>query len=130
MINIKSFDPSLLKVVKLLNKNDKNLVIYHIKYVPKKSFDPVFDIFDSPCFISNNVNGYIIEESNEDKYLIIFPTIQNKKVLKKYTKLWNEVKNPVKERNGYKPFEYEKGFTRIKFKSDDDLPLGILLNIF
>ena len=95
MINIKSFDPSLLKVVKLLNKNDKNLVIYHIKYVPKKSFDPVFDIFDSPCFIFNNVNGYIIEESNEDKYLIIFPTIQNKKVLKKYTKLWKRI--PLKK---------------------------------
>ena len=28
-----------------------------------------------------------------------------------------------------KPGEYEKGFIKIKFESDDDLPLGKILNI-
>ena len=37
--------------------------------------------------IFNNVDGYIIEESNEDVYLIFASTNKSKEVLKKYTKL-------------------------------------------
>ena len=49
------------------------------------------------CLIFNNVDGYItgcnpIEESNGFKYLIFTSTKDNKKVFKKYTKIWDDIK--------------------------------------
>ena len=93
------------------------------------SFDPGIDSDNSPCLIFNNVNGYIIEESDEDQYFIIAFINQNKKVLKKYTKLWTEIKNQIETIYDVKSIIYEKDFTKIRFESDDDLPLGIILNI-
>ena len=40
--------------------------------------------------IIGEVDGYI-EESNGNKYLKFASTDKNKKVLEKYTKLWNEI---------------------------------------
>ena len=52
-----------------------------------KSLDHVNIDSENPLYlIFNNVDGYIIEESNEDKYLIFASTNKNKKVLEKYTK--------------------------------------------
>ena len=61
-----------------------------------------FDIVsENPlCLIFNNVNGYIIEESNRHKYFIFASTKNNRKVLEKYTKLWNEIKNRIETING------------------------------
>ena len=92
-------------------------------------FDPVFNNSNSPCLIFNNVNGYIIEKCSKDKYLIIASTNQNKKVFKKYTKLWNEIKNQIETIGGCKPIIDKKHFMKIRFKSDDNLSLGIILNI-
>ena len=38
-----------------------------------------------------NVDGYI-EENNGNKYLTFLSTDKNKKVLEKYTKLWDKIK--------------------------------------
>ena len=54
---------------------------------------------------------------------------KNEKVLEKYTKLWNETKNQIKTINGGKPIEYNKYFMKVRFESNDDLPLGKILNI-
>ena len=48
---------------------------------------------------------------------------------KKYTELWNEIKNQIKTTNGGEPIEYKKDFMKIRFESDDDLPLGEILSI-
>ena len=61
-----------------------------------KSLDPDIDRDNFLRLIVNNVNGYIIEEINESEYLINASTNRNKKVLKKYTKLWNEIKHQIK----------------------------------
>ena len=45
------------------------------------------------CLALSDVDAYIIEESNENKYLIFALTKKNKKVLEIYRKLWNEIKN-------------------------------------
>ena len=34
----------------------------------------------------------------------------NKKLLAKYTKLWDEIKNQIETINGGKPIKYKKGF--------------------
>ena len=129
MINIKSFDPKLLEINKLSCKS-ANISIYHIEYMKMKSLDHVNIDSENPLYlIFNNVDGYIIEGSNEDKYLIFASTNQNKKVLEKYTKLYNEIKNQIETINGGKPFKYQTDFMKIRFESDDDLPLGKILNI-
>ena len=78
-------------------------------------------------FIVNEVDGYI-EESNGNKYLIFTSTDKNKEVLIKYTELWDKSKNLIGKINGITG-EYEKGFIKIKFDSDDNLPLGKILSL-
>ena len=95
-----------------------------------KSLDHVNNDSESPLYlIFNNVDGYIIKESNRDKYLIFVSTNQNKKVLEKYTKRWNEIKIQIETINGGKLIKYKEHFMKIRFESDNDLPLGKILNI-
>ena len=70
MINIKSFDPSLLSIEKISFKST-DVVIYEIRYMTIKSLVHV-NIGRKKILwlISNNAGGYI-EENNGDKYLIL-----------------------------------------------------------
>ena len=61
--------------------------------------------------------------------MIFVSTDENKEILEKYTKLWNEIQNQIKTIIGGKPNEYKKGFVKIRFESDDNLPLGKMLSI-
>ena len=47
-------------------------------------------------------------------------------MLIKYTEPWGKIKNLI-ECNSIKAGEYEKNFIKIKFNSDDNLPLNKLL---
>ena len=67
-------------------------------------------------------NGYI-EEINGDKYLIFDSTDENKKFLKKNNEVFNGIMDKIKEINN-DDFYYEKDYVKIKFNSDDDLPLN------
>ena len=59
-----------------------NISIYYIAYMTMKSLkDANIDCENSLHFIFNTADEYIIEESNEDKYLIFRSTNQSKKVL-------------------------------------------------
>ena len=72
--------------------------------------------------IIGKVNGYI-EEKNESKYLVFDSTDENKEVLEKYTEVWDGIKNEIETINGEKKGEYDKDFIKIKFNSDNNLPL-------
>ena len=61
---------------------------------------------------------------NESKYLVFDSQDENKEVLKKYTELWDEIKNDIVTINGGKEGKYRKDFMNIKFHTDDDLPLN------
>ena len=76
--------------------------------------------------IINKVDGYI-KESNGNKYLILVSNDENKETLKKYTELWDRIKNLIKKKD--KPGEYEKYFMKIKFNSDDNLPFNKTLSL-
>ena len=71
----------------------------------------------------NQASGYI-EEKSVNKYLIFDSTNENKELLKKYTDVWNEIKNEIKAINSGKENYYEKDYMKIKFNSCDDLPLN------
>ena len=53
---------------------------------------------------------------------------KNKEVLEKYTEIWDGIKRLIKKLNG-KPSEYGIDFMKIKFNSDDNLPLNKKLKL-
>ena len=73
--------------------------------------------------IIGEVDGHI-EEKNGSKYLVFDSTNENIKVFKKYTELWDGIKNEIKAINGGKENNYGKDYMKIKFNSDHDLPLN------
>ena len=76
----------------------------------------------------NHASGYI-EEKNENKYLILNSTDENKDLLKKYNDVWSGIKNKIEAlRSG--ECDYEKDYMKIKFNSDDDLPLNKPLKFY
>ena len=104
IIDLKNFDARLLKV-------DKN----HTKTL-------VFTTLDTSQLNLriDHANGYT-EEKNGNKYLIFDSTDENKELLKKYSDVWSGIKNKIKATN-FGECDYEK--VKIKFNSDDDLPLN------
>ena len=50
--------------------------------------------------------------------------MKTKKYQKRYKELWDGINNEIETINGGKAGEYEKDFVKIKFDSDDDLPLN------
>ena len=70
----------------------------------------------------NHASGYI-EEKNEKKYLISDSTDENEELLKKYNDIWNGIKNKIEAVSSGK-YDFEKDYMKIKFNSDDDLPLN------
>ena len=80
MINIKSFEPNLLKIDR---KSHKNIGIYNIGYIAIKKIDDCEGIYHvNPLYLKvNHANGYI-QEKNVNKYLIFDTTDENKELLK------------------------------------------------
>ena len=70
----------------------------------------------------NHASGYI-EEKGVNKYLIFDSTDENKELLKKYNDVWNGIRDKIKEISSGE-CDYEKDYMKIKFDSDDDLPLN------
>ena len=70
----------------------------------------------------NHANGYI-EEKGVTKCFIFDSTDENKELLKKYNDVWNGIKNKIEEVSSGE-CDYEKDYMKIKFNSDDNLPLN------
>ena len=73
-----------------------------------------------------HASGYI-EEINENKYLIFDSIDENKELLKKYNDVFNGIMGKIKEVSSDE-CDYEKNYMKIKFNSDDNLPLNKPLN--
>ena len=70
----------------------------------------------------NHAKGYI-KEKNENKYLIFDSTDENKEQLKKYNDVWSGIKNKIVAISSGE-CDCEKDYMKIKFSSDDNLPLN------
>ena len=55
--------------------------------------------------------------------MIFDSTDENKELLKKCNDVWNGINNKIEEVSSGK-YDYEKDYMKIKFDSDDDLPLN------
>ena len=127
MINLKNFDSNLLKIDK---KHYKGINIYYIGYITIKKIDDCENIYSvNPLYlIIGKVDGHI-EEKNGSKYLVFDSTDENKEVLKKYTELWNGIKNEIETINGGKKSKYGEDSMKIKFDTDDNFPLNKQLKL-
>ena len=117
-------------MLKIDKKSYKNIDIYYIGYITIKKIDDCENIYSvNPLYLLvNHASGYI-EEKNGNKYLIFDSVDENKEVLKKYADVWDGIKNKIKAINGGKENDYGKDYMKIKFNSDDELPLNKLLKL-
>ena len=122
LINIKDIDAKLLKVDK---KTSMGLGIYYIGYVTKKSEWNVNSV--NPLYLMIKRTDGFIDEKNGDKYLNIASTDRNSEVLKKYSEVWNGIKDCIEKINDNER-EYDKDSMKIKFNSDDNILLNKVLN--
>ena len=123
LINIKDFDARLLRSDK---KTSLGLDIYYIGYVTKKSDWNVSSV--NPHYLMINRIDSFIEEKNGDKYLNIASTDRNSEALRKYSEVWNAIKDYIERINNNKLEECERDYMKIKFNSNDHIPLNKQLN--
>ena len=114
MVNIKDFDPNLLKIDK---KSFKNIGVYYIGYIKRK------DSVNALYLLIHRIEGFI-KEKEGNKYLSIASTDSNSEVSKKYKEIWNRIKDCIGKKNGSKSGEYGQDYMKITFISDDDLHLN------
>ena len=62
--------------------------------------------------------------------MVFDSTDENKEVLERYAELWDGIKNEIETINGGKEGKYDEDFMKIKFETDDDLPLNKLLKLY
>ena len=132
IINIEEFNSSLLKIDK---KSYKDIDIYYIGYITIKKIGDCENIYSvNPLYLiigqvdrhieCNSIECNSAEEKNGSKYLVFDSTDENQEVLKKYRELWNGIENEIERINNGKKGEYGKDFMKIKFNTDDNLPLN------
>ena len=71
------------------------------------------------------MNGYF-EEINGNKYLTLVPTNENKE--KKYEELWSKIRDLIRSITKNSD-DYDEKYMKIKFNSDDELPLNKTIEI-
>ena len=109
-----------------MKRHSKRFFIYYIAYVTIEEDLNIYSL-NPLYFIFNKVNGYF-EEINENKYLRLVPTNENKEKIKKYGELWSKIRDLI--RSVTKNLDdYDEKYMKIKFDSDDILPLNKAIEI-
>ena len=111
--------------IKIDEKSYKNVLIYYIeygkikdlKYIKINSVNPLYLIF-------NKVN----EETNGNKYLRLVLTDESKEKIKKYEELWIKIRDLIRSVTKSSD-DYGENYMKIKFNSDDELPLNEMIEI-
>ena len=80
---------------------------------------------NSLYLLFSNMNGYF-EEINKSKYLTLVPTNESKE--KKYEELWSKIRDLIKSITKNSD-DYDKKYIKVKFNSDDELPLNKTIEI-
>ena len=77
--------------------------------------------------IFNKVNGYL-EYLNGNKYLTLVPIDESKEKIKKYEELWIKIRNLIRSITKISD-DYDEKYMKIKFNSDEKLPLNKTIKI-
>ena len=112
-------------MLKIDKKHYKGIHIYYIGYIKIKKVDDYESIYGvNPLYLRINHASRYIEEENENKYLIFNSVNENNEVLKNMQMSGMELKIKQKAINGGEQNDYGKDYMKIKFNSDDELPLN------
>ena len=115
-----------VRVFNLMSRTNETRHTGYIGYITIKKIDDYENIYSlNPLYlILNRASGYI-EEKNGNKYSIFDDSVnENEGLLKTYADIWDGIKNKIKTINGGQENDYGKDYKKIKFNSDDDLPLN------
>ena len=96
------------------------MTIKDSKYIKINSVYPLYLIF-------NIVNGYF-KETNGNRYLMLVPTNESKEKIKNYEELWSKMRDLTRSITKTSDDYYEK-YMKIKFNSDDELPVNKTIEI-
>ena len=93
--------------------------VYYIGYITKKTQWDVNSV--NPLYLMiNKIKGHF-EEVDRDKRLII--NSENGDIMPKYQEVFDGIKE-IKKINDYsKPMKYDDNCMKIKFNTDDNIPL-------
>ena len=123
IISRENFDPNNIKIDE---KSYKNILIYYIGYVTIKEYVKIYSV--NPLYlIFRYVNGYF-ENINGNKYLTLVPTNESKEKIKKYEELWIKIRDLIRSITKNSD-DYAEKYMKIKFNSDDELPLNNTIEI-
>ena len=122
-INITDFD---LDNIKIDEKSYKNILIYYIGYVTIKKDLKIYNV-NTLYLVFGNVNGYF-DEINENKYQTLIPTNQSKEKIKNYEEMWIKIRDLIRSITKNLD-DYDEKYMKIKFDSDDNLPLNKTIEI-
>ena len=102
------------------------MTIRDLKYLKINSVNPLYPLY---LIVFNNVitDGYF-EEINKSKYLTLVPTNETKEKIKKYEELWSKIRYLIRSRTKNSE-DYDENYMKIKFNSDDELPLNKTIEI-
>ena len=80
------------------------------------------------CLTINKANWHF-EEKNGKKYLVLDAVDENEEVLKKYEEVWEGIKKKPETINSNEKIDYWKDYKKIRFESNEDLPLIKMLKL-
>ena len=121
LINMNNFNINNLKVDK---KGVLGNDVYYIGYITKKPQWNVNSV--NPLYLMiNRIKGHF-EEVDGDKYLII--SSENGHIIQKYQEFFDGIKEIIKKINDYsQPIKYDDSYMKIKFNTDDNIPLNKII---
>ena len=119
LIKLFDFNPNMLKLDK---KTFKDINIYYNGYVTKKEEYKINSV--NPLYLLIYKIDDFIEEKRGNKYLNIAFIDSNDEVLRKVLSVLGGIKSGIEKINDNKSGEYERDYIKIKFDSDDKLPLN------
>ena len=110
MTNVNNFDPNLLIINEIAVFNSGS-TMYEICYEKE---------MNAPYIVFNDIEC-IFRKSRQNKYLVFCETDKNKQMIKNYIKIIDELIDQILFITEDNSFVIGKHFTRIKFKTSDDL---------
>ena len=124
MINSKDFESNLSK--NRQKSITKRLIFTTMDASQLKKIEDYESIYSvNTLYLLVNLASGHIEEKSQNRYLIFDDSVDEiKEVFKKYTDVWDGIKNKTKSINGGKKNDYGKDYMKIKSNSDDDLQLN------
>ena len=120
-VYINDFDSNLLEVIKRESRIGAN--IYYIGYFLNPNYG--YNTINLLYFVINRLIGYIEEiKGSSDKYLVVAKSMRNRKINYSFDTIWSHIEHKINPNNFNNKI---KGYDKLRFNSDVDLPLDTLI---